>query len=366
MSRHAIATSPLARQRAGSFAAPAPAALPILRRTAAYDAHPGGAPPVVHDVLRSSGRPLDPSARAFFEPRFGHHFGEVRVHTDAPAAASARAVGALAYTVGRDVVFGQGQYAPQTPAGRRLLAHELAHVVQQGAATAAPGQRLAIGDADGPAEAQAARIAAAVMDAGSATAEAGAPDRARLPEAATFLLPPSRLPERAGALAVSAPVGGVLLRQATHPDPDCDDLLAQIVARVAELAERAGALIRNPLNLPPTGPMSVAGHQQQFRNKQVNLRSMLNQWDTNGCGPGYLPQDAWQWATRPTPAPVPQPTSSSRIAEPPKEGSEITTRDVATVVGAGVGAYVLYRAVRMLPSLLPPLWWTIPANAAVP
>ncbi len=93
-------------------------------------------PPVVHDVLRSPGRPLDPATRAFFEPRFGHDFSAVRIHTDARAAESARAVDALAYTVGRDVVFGAGQYAPGTGEGRRLLAHELTHVVQQRAFSA--------------------------------------------------------------------------------------------------------------------------------------------------------------------------------------------------------------------------------------
>lgn len=89
-------------------------------------------PPIVHDVLRSSGQPLDLATRGFFEPRFGHDFSKVRVHTDAQAAESARAVNALVYTVGRDVVFGTSQYAPETHDGKRLLAHELTHVVQQG------------------------------------------------------------------------------------------------------------------------------------------------------------------------------------------------------------------------------------------
>jgi hypothetical protein len=89
--------------------------------------------PIVHEVLRSPGQPLDPATRAFMEPRFHHDFGQVRVHTDARAAKSARAVNALAYTVGRDVVFGSGRYSLATQAGNRLLAHELAHVVQQGA-----------------------------------------------------------------------------------------------------------------------------------------------------------------------------------------------------------------------------------------
>jgi hypothetical protein len=88
-------------------------------------------PPIVHDVLRSSGQRLDPATRAFMEPRFGLDFNRVRVHTDAKAADSARAVHALAYTVGNDVVFGTGQYAPGSSEGRRLLAHELSHVVQQ-------------------------------------------------------------------------------------------------------------------------------------------------------------------------------------------------------------------------------------------
>jgi len=91
-----------------------------------------GVPPIVHDVLSSPGQSLDAGTRAFMEPRFGHDFSGVRVHTDRRAAESARAVNALAYTVGRDVVFGTGQYAPGTSEGRGLLAHELTHVVQQG------------------------------------------------------------------------------------------------------------------------------------------------------------------------------------------------------------------------------------------
>jgi hypothetical protein len=141
-------------------------------------------PPIVHEVLRSPGQPLDLATRAFMEPRFGHDFSKVRIsstpypapnavtinppgdpfeqeadriaarvmqspasepsashksydfsrvrmHTDAQAADSARSVNALAYTVGEDVVFGAGQYAPSTAEGRRLMAHELTHIVQQ-------------------------------------------------------------------------------------------------------------------------------------------------------------------------------------------------------------------------------------------
>lgn len=92
-------------------------------------------PPIVHEVLRSSGQSLDSTTRAFMESRFERDFSQVRVHTDEKAAESAGTVDALAYTVGRDLVFGAGQYQPQTHEGRRLLAHELTHVVQQNGAT---------------------------------------------------------------------------------------------------------------------------------------------------------------------------------------------------------------------------------------
>jgi hypothetical protein len=90
------------------------------------------APAIVHEVLRSPGRPLDAETRSFMEARFSHDFSRVRIHTDGAAAHSATAVSALAYTAGNQVVFGAGQYAPSSSASRRLLAHELAHVVQQG------------------------------------------------------------------------------------------------------------------------------------------------------------------------------------------------------------------------------------------
>src|SRR5262245_16239926 len=90
-------------------------------------------PPIVNEALQSPGQPLDSATRAVMEPRFGHDFSRVRVHLNARAAESARAVGALAYTAGHDIVFGDQQYAPDSPEGRRLIAHELTHVVQQGA-----------------------------------------------------------------------------------------------------------------------------------------------------------------------------------------------------------------------------------------
>jgi hypothetical protein len=95
--------------------------------------------PIVHEVLRSPGQPLDPATRAFIESRFGHNFSGVRVHTDAQARESVAVVNATAYTVGQHVVLGAGQPSPATLAWRHLLAHELAHVVQQSRGGPVPG-----------------------------------------------------------------------------------------------------------------------------------------------------------------------------------------------------------------------------------
>jgi hypothetical protein len=93
------------------------------------------------------------------EPRFGPDFSGVRVHTDAKAAESVRAVNALAYTVGQHVVFGAGQYVPDTDAGKKLMAHELVHVVQQGMPSALPDAGLAIDSPDSVYERQADQLA---------------------------------------------------------------------------------------------------------------------------------------------------------------------------------------------------------------
>jgi hypothetical protein len=108
----------------------APSAVkPLFKREAGAKAIPDPQP--VEAGLRSPGKPLDPATRAFMEQRFGYDFSQVRVHTDSKAAESARALNAMAYTFGRDVVFGPGRYSPMTSSGTKLLAHELTHVVQQ-------------------------------------------------------------------------------------------------------------------------------------------------------------------------------------------------------------------------------------------
>jgi hypothetical protein len=101
---------------------------------AAIDGHaaaPRNIPPIVQDVLRQPGVPLDAATREFVEPRFGRDFSRVRLHTDERAARSARTVGAAAYAFGDHIVFATDRYAPHTFEGRRLIAHELAHVAQQ-------------------------------------------------------------------------------------------------------------------------------------------------------------------------------------------------------------------------------------------
>ena len=108
----------------------------VQKKEAGPQAAADQAPASVHELLRSPGHSLDSATRAYFEPHFGQDFTNVRVHTDASAAQSAREVNAHAYTVGRDIAFDSGRFAPGSQDGRRLIAHELTHVVQQGQSSA--------------------------------------------------------------------------------------------------------------------------------------------------------------------------------------------------------------------------------------
>lgn len=106
-----------------------------LQRKSNGAAGPSMAPPIVHEVLRSPGQPLDTATRRLFEPLFGHDFGHVRVHTGPQADKSARSVSAVAFTVGNHLVFGDGRFAPHSDPGKRLIAHELTHTLQQAGAS---------------------------------------------------------------------------------------------------------------------------------------------------------------------------------------------------------------------------------------
>ncbi len=152
-------------------------------------------PAIVQEVLGSPGFPLDPTVRILMEARFVRDFGHVRLHTDNRAAASAHAIGAQAYTAGSHIVFADGRYHPETRAGLWLLAHELAHVVQQGGAD--PPSLLRLGDVNDPLECVADR-AAHLVAAGRA-----------LPQDFTFGTAPT----------------GVIQR---HPGPACNGNLVAI------------------------------------------------------------------------------------------------------------------------------------------
>ncbi len=121
------------------------------------------------DSATLQGQRLDPEVRADMEARLGHDFGGVRIHVGMNAADSAAAVAAKAYTIGTDIVFGAGQYAPETVAGRQLLAHELAHVVQQSRGGLSPGWQ-----GDAALEAGAEQAAAAAVEGSGPVEVAGA------------------------------------------------------------------------------------------------------------------------------------------------------------------------------------------------
>jgi uncharacterized protein DUF4157 len=145
------------------------------------------APPIVNQVLSSPGRPLDSATRAFMEPRFGYNFSNIRVHTDATASESARAVDALAYTVGRNIVFRESQFRPETTDGRTLLAHELTHAVQQSATPFHGGidrSKIAVEPAGGAFEDAAEKRAHEVVTRGVSAPSAGTANYSLMRQAA--------------------------------------------------------------------------------------------------------------------------------------------------------------------------------------
>ena len=141
---------------------------------------------VVQQGLASPGQPLEDELRAWLEPHFGHDFSRVRIHRDQAAEESARQLAARAYAVGRDVVFAAGQYAPRTGPGKELLAHELAHTLQQARALPGLPSALPLASANSTFELQAARAARDVSQGRAATglSLSGAPlSVARSPDA---------------------------------------------------------------------------------------------------------------------------------------------------------------------------------------
>jgi len=144
----------------------------VLRRHATTASSPGQAPPIVDSVLSSPGQPLDAGARAFFEPRFRRDFSNVRLHADAQAAASARAVDAAAYAVGNSIVLDSAHRDAQGSRRNALLAHELAHV-EQTASASVPASGISVGAADAPEEHAADARAHAVLRGDASSAPTG-------------------------------------------------------------------------------------------------------------------------------------------------------------------------------------------------
>jgi Domain of unknown function (DUF4157)/Protein of unknown function (DUF2778) len=175
----------------------------------------------VHDVLSSAGTSLDARTLDVMQRRFGTDLNRVRVHTGEQAAASARAVNAHAYTVGTSIVFDTGRYAPHDPDGRRLLAHELVHTLQQGTrGRPASGEHLGVDRLDSAAEHEAREIAAAASDSETTPAAAQAESLASADTLGAHA--PAWQPAGAGLLAGAAsasdawalaPAAGVLQRQ---------------------------------------------------------------------------------------------------------------------------------------------------------
>jgi hypothetical protein len=184
-----------------------------LQRRAANQPEPATVPPIVHEVLRSPGQPVDLPTRAFMEPRLGHDFSKVRMHTDAAAGESAQTMNALAYTVGRHVVFGSNRYQPGTESGRSLLAHELVHTIQQEACDVPVFGELKVTDPTDATEIAADRAARPVTR-GLALADA-----------------PSRGSHPSGRAVVARQI----LDPDREPDPGCD------AAHPYRIAPKAGS-----------------------------------------------------------------------------------------------------------------------------
>lgn len=165
---------------------------------------PANLPARVARAVDRPGRPLDAATRDFMEPRFGHDFASVRVHTDDVAAESARAVGARAYTVGDSIVVGERPFSPHEPRGRELLGHELAHAVQQRCEGGAPPSP----DPNGPVEtsARAAGRAVARGDAVATTLPSSGVGLACEPDGDVGFLDPDPDVERAKRQDIEAAV----------------------------------------------------------------------------------------------------------------------------------------------------------------
>jgi outer membrane protein OmpA-like peptidoglycan-associated protein len=192
-----------------------------LQRSAEHATPVEQIPSTVHNVLRSAGRPLDASTRNFFEPRFGQDFSRVRLHTDQRATESAVAVNARAYVAGDNLVVSNKHYQPNTHEGRKLLAHELAHVVQNGSSSHfANSSQTAISNPNDASEIAADRAAEVAMSNSGESAHAAATAAKSSPGIHRTLDDPLRFRQTHESMFVSAPsTGGGKLKNWEDPDP---------------------------------------------------------------------------------------------------------------------------------------------------
>jgi hypothetical protein len=243
-----------------------------LRREASYDSETSRVPPIVQDVLRSSGRPLDDATRAFMEPRFGHDFSHVRVHTHAKAVESAKAVNALAYTVGSNIVFDESRYGPETKSRRQLIAHELSHTLQQkGGVT---GAATTVSDLGGAAEREAENLADQIITGStvqlfaSVSARQGTlfriplPTRGSGPPSTGLGSPP---PSTARATQTPAPVPARGSNPADCIEAVCRLATSSVPANDSEATQRIDDWERATIAcVQAGGPSSNASHQAQI------------------------------------------------------------------------------------------------------
>jgi hypothetical protein len=281
-------TAAVATRTRSPVAEPQPSGSPLLLRRCACGGTPGldgecaachskrlAAPSsLVRDTLRGHGRPLEPAVREEMEARFSHDFSRVRVHTDGLAADSARAVNASAYTVGRDVVFGAGRYAPATSEGSRLLAHELAHTIQQRGATTA-GMPIAPESALEAAAASAGRTAASGRTVSQPLGRSG------------LALARDEESERRAAVAEAEAVAARIEKQLAEADVDEPDPKPATQRKTPSrfspggfTDEEADKLAREAESRIKLGSMALTLAERQARRREF--------WDRN---PGYNSAD---------------------------------------------------------------------------
>lgn len=231
----------------------------LLQRRSSDQTEVTEVPPIVHEVLRSLGQPLDRETRTLMESRFDQDFSQVRLHTDDKAQRSAQAVNALAYTVGNNIVFGAGQHSPRTLTGQKTLAHELTHTLQQRSMSHPAIATLRVGSSDDVYEREAEAQAEKVV----ATNEAIAPPTHR----------PTSAVQRLGDLT-KVPTGLPCPMATSSAPPETDHIL--FPNRGVILSPLQQAQIENfVINWRASGastPVRVDGFASQLDTDEVNWR----------------------------------------------------------------------------------------------